>query len=271
MTIAFTWMGRTCTVDAPPAVAEAVSALFPTLAGPAGSTHAVDVRVVAHGSGLVVDPYEGEPCPTLSDAVSVVELAVTNHLLSADRLHSHLHAAGALAENGEVMLVLGASGSGKSTMAYAWYRAGRPVLGDDVVALDAEGRVHPFPRPLKVDAVHLRNAGEAPERTVAWDPAARDVWVDPTRRAGWAPGGLPVCLVAQLRFEAGAPTRVEEVAGGERLRILLDSVHPTGTSRVDGLDRLIAVAERSAAYRVEYGNAVDMAAGLLALAGSRPR
>ncbi len=269
MKIAFHWMRRSCTVDAPQVVATGLAAMFPELAGPAAAGSTADVRVLRRQPGFVVTASGEEICGTLADALSAAELAVTRRLLESESDHCHLHAAGAVAPNGEAMLVVGPSGSGKSSLAYAWYRMGIPVFGDDVIALDDRGAVHPFPRPLKVDAARLREGGESPEATLAWDPQAPDVWVDPGARAGWARGGASVCLLAGVRFREGAGTRVEGVSGGERLRMLLDSVHQTGLPRAECVHRLIALAERCSAWRLEFGDAGDAARRLLGLVEPR--
>ncbi|GMV04541.1 MAG: hypothetical protein AMXMBFR53_08210 [Gemmatimonadota bacterium] len=272
MKIAFLWMGQGCTVAAPAAIAGDLAALFPLLARPAGPSAVPDVVVERVPAGFaVVAGGVPEPCASAVEAVSAAELAVTRHLLAAERRHCHLHASAALAGSGGAVVALGPSGSGKSTLAYAWYRLGRPVFGDDVVAVDDRGRLHPFPRPLKVHAARLREAGEAPEETVAWDPSEEDVWVDPLPRAGWAEGGAEVAVLAEIRFVPGAETRLEAVRDAQRLRMLLDAVHQTGTSREDSLDRLIGLAEGAAVFRVEFGRAAEAAPLLLDIAGSRQR
>ena len=266
MTIALQWMDHRCTVDAPPPVAGALGDLFPAARVRPHTDGAADVRVTAHGPAWVVHPGPAEPCPSVPDAVSAAELAITRHLLASDLVHCHLHAAGAVTHSGHAVLAVGPSGSGKSTVAYAWHRLGRPLLGDDVVALDPAGHAHAFPRPLKVDAARLRDAGADPADTTAWDGQTDDVWVDPTDGAGWAPGPVAVTLVAELRFEAGAPLRLDPVQGGERLRVLLNSVHQTGASREASVDRLITVAEAGPMVRVTHGNGQEAAAALLDLA-----
>ncbi|NJD19613.1 MAG: hypothetical protein FIA95_10080 [Gemmatimonadetes bacterium] len=269
MTIAFEWMGQSCVVEAPPAIAAELEALLPEMARAAGHSARPDLRIREDGPDLVVAAGSEETrCTSPTDALSAVELAITRHLLAAERSHCHLHAAAALVPDGGAVLALGPSGSGKSTLAYAWHRLGRPVLGDDVVAVDHLGLAHAFPRPLKVDAVRLREAGEAPERTVAWDPAASDVWVDPGRGAGWAHGGAPVRLVAEIRYVGGTSLRVEALSAAGALRVLLDSLHRTGTSRSDSLDRLIRVAEGSVACRLEHGDARRAAVFLIEMAAA---
>lgn len=270
MKTTYVWKGVQCTVEAPPAVGRRVAALFPELARPTSDSKSVDLRVVSGPTGFAAPGLDGAAWPTVPEAVSACELALTRFLLSREREHTHLHAAAALTGKGEAVLALGPSGSGKSSVAYAWYRMGRPVFGDDVVALDPEARLHPFPRPLKVDVARMREAGESPRETVAWDGRAPDAWVDPTLGAGWAPGGVPVRLFAEIRFVAGAPLRATPVEGGERLRLLLDAMHQTGAPPSPSVDRLIRVAEGAEAIRLEHGDARALAGMLLERAGGFP-
>jgi len=269
--IALQWMGQRCTVEAPEAVARDVARLFSPLVADESDSSGADVSVVEDGDWTLVTAQTTDECLGHPDTLSAIELAVTRHLMAADTHHSHLHAAGALTSGGCAVLALGASGSGKSSLAYAWYRDGVPVLGDDVVFLDAESRAHAFPRPMKVDTTRLIDAGEPPEDTLAWDPNATEVWVDPTGGAGWAAGGLPVGIVADIKFVPDAETSVEEIKGPARLRLLLDSLHPSGTPRTESLDRLIVIAEQSDFYRVRFGNTGTASADLLALADTRVR
>jgi len=58
--------------------------------------------------------------------------------------------AAAIAENGGVLLVIGRSRSGKSSVSVRALALGRKVLGDDQVLFDPRGMVSPFPRRIRV-------------------------------------------------------------------------------------------------------------------------
>lgn len=272
MRVGFTWMDGTAAVEAPPPVIRDLSVLFAPLLAPDAETDDV-IEVRPAGDGLtVVSGRTTEQCASRGEAVSAVELTVTRSLLAQDQGNVHLHAAGSIGPDGRAVLALGPSGSGKSTLAYCWARAHRRVLGDDIVAIDAEGRAHPFPRPMKVDARHLVAAGESPGRTVGWDPWATDVWVTPDRWAGWADPGAEVGVVASIRYEAEAEPRLTPVTVAENLRALLDSCHPTGLQGEESFRRLAVLAERSLACRLAYGDAADAVRLLEELAAaSEPR
>jgi len=228
-----------------------------------------DIHVAQAATGITVTPGSPETHVRTCDAVSAVEHAVTMHFLEGDRHHTHIHAAAALTERGAV-LATGRSGAGKSTLAFMWAKTGIPIFGDDIIPLDPNGLAHTFPRLLKVDRDLLRESGGLPERTLAWHPEADEVWVDPRPSAGWAVGAARVVVVADICYRPGAELRIEEMAGGEGLRLLLNSVHQTGVSREQSLDRLIRVTEGSRVCRVEFGDAARATEGLLRMAADSP-
>lgn len=257
------WQSATCVVDVEPLeTLDEIAALFPHSEVSGNTTGDWDVRVARTGAGITVTPGDPEPFARSCDAVSAAEHAVTMHFLEGDRRHTHIHAAAALTEAGAV-LAMGRSGAGKSTLAFTWARMGVPIFGDDVLPVAGDGLAHTFPRLLKVDTEFFRESGEVAEETPAWDAEADDVWVDPQRWGGWATGDTPIALVAEVSYRPGADLLVKEVRGGEGLRMLLNSVQQTGVSREESLDRLIGVAEGSPIYRVEFGDAPQMANMLL--------
>lgn len=262
MRLAFRWEGGRCTVSAPPPVAGIVGELFPSLAVGESPSDAADIVVEAAAGCWRVEAAGTTVCATPAEAASAVELGITRRLLASDRRHAHLHACGAVTRRGAAIIALGPSGSGKSTLAYAWARMGRPLLGDDVLAVDAEGRARPFPRPLKVDAHHVAKAGERPECTPGWDPDDREVWVVPNPSDGWAAGSHPVAVVAVLEGPPGAGLRLDPLPSGRLLRVLLDSLHPSGVQVPAGLDRLIALAGKAHAWRARFDDAAGLARAL---------
>jgi hypothetical protein len=265
--VIFRWCSSSCSIEVGPLeLLDEVSALFPGGKVVESSPGPVDVHVTRNESGFVVTPDTGETLRRPCDAISAVEYAVTMHLLSSDNHHAHLHAAAALTPRGAI-LALGGSGAGKSTLAYTWAHRGLPVFGDDVVPLDPEGRVQVFPRLLKVDPKHLRSRGEAPERTLGWDPEADDLWWSPIDHGGWAKGGATPVIVAEIQFQDGVELRLDPVEGGERLRLLLNAVQTTGSPPEECIDRLIRVTETAKIVRLQFGCPNEAASLLSELSG----
>jgi hypothetical protein len=69
-----------------------------------------------------------------------------------------------VSDDGGAVLLLGRSRTGKSSLAARALVAGRRVLGDDQVLLDASGRCWPFPRRLRLYADLPHTAPEAYDR-----------------------------------------------------------------------------------------------------------
>ena len=112
-----------------------------------------------------------------------VEFAVVTELLEHDSLHTHIHAAGAWTPGGAV-LVTGPAGAGKSSCALAWSVSGLPLFGDDVVFVDSDGLVAPFPRLLKAHPDRLAEFGIDAADTPFWHPDDVEAWFEPEDRYG---------------------------------------------------------------------------------------
>jgi hypothetical protein len=102
---------------------------------------------------------------------------------------SHLHQATAVAIGGRAVLIEGAPGSGKSSLALTLIDRGAALIGDDGVELTlCDGRLRASPAPAIAGLLEVRNLG-----LLTW-PAVGDV---------------PVALL--LRFDPEAP-RFRETA-----------------------------------------------------------
>lgn len=91
-------------------------------------------------------------------------IARTNHRhVALDALERHLEQAvaemaprrlaihaGVVAIGGRAVLIPGRSGSGKTTLVRALVERGATLYSDEYALLDCHGRVHPYPRPLRV-------------------------------------------------------------------------------------------------------------------------
>ena len=178
-----------------------------------------DVVVVAEGSGVRAQWGGRTTSVDPNDLASELEHLVTRAIL--DRLPHllHLHGAAVVGRSGAA-LALGASGSGKSTIATCWSVDGRPILGDDVVFLDRDALLHPLKKPLKVDAERIEALGLTLDETVFWEPGATEAWLDPEEHGGWG-GAAPV--VGLVLLERVAESRVP---GG------VDSLQPLPGPRV---------------------------------------
>jgi hypothetical protein len=171
--------------------------------------------------------------PAAIDAAAIVHpFLAAPALIAAHWLGRETFHAGAFVLDGRAWGVVGAKGDGKSSL-LAWLaRRGVPVLADDVVVLDDDGRALAGPRSidLREEAAARLGVGEplgvvgARARwRVALGPVAAEVplagWVAPA----WAPDGAPPAareLRGAARLAALAPhrgVRLPPVADGATL------------------------------------------------------
>ena len=87
-----------------------------------------------------------------SFGLSLIQGWLVEPLVSLAAAHAGqvLLPAAALEEPGGALVLLGASGAGKTSVSARALAAGRPVLGDDQVLLGSDGRCHRLPRRLRL-------------------------------------------------------------------------------------------------------------------------
>jgi len=184
------------------------------------------------------------------EALAVLE----NHLAQAvaemapRRLFVH---AGVVGWNGRAILVPGASHAGKSTLVAALLAAGATYYSDEYAVLDPQGRVHPFPRPLR-----LRDASEVATS------------VEPERLGGRRGlGPLPVGLVAVARYDQGARWRPARLTPGRALLELLSHTIVARSHPATAMTMLRRVVSRAPSFKGRRGEAEETAAWLLEAVG----
>lgn len=115
---------------------------------------------------------------------------------------SQLHQASCVAIGGRAVLIEGAPGSGKSSLALALIDRGAVLVGDDGVTLDARGDLlHASPAPAIAGLIEVRNVGLLTYPTLA---------------------GVPVALV--LRLDPAAPRFIDTAEQAVRLGVSLPQV-----------------------------------------------
>jgi hypothetical protein len=164
------------------------------------------------------------------EAVRAFRLATQAPLIDALGEHGRhaLHAA-ALERDGSAVLVLGGSGAGKSTFAFAGSRGGWKIIADDLSIVDLSDAVYTsgLPKPVNVpsDALDLPPHGSRP---LPNDERAR--WALPAT-AITARGRYPVRAVVTLGHSADSAEILETPASPDRLRRLIASLPLAGMPR----------------------------------------
>ena len=158
-----------------------------------------------------------------------------------------LHAA-ALVHGGTVLLVAGASGTGKTTLSLALVERGWRLLSDDAAPIDRlTGEVVPVPKPVGI---------KAPELWVAMGGSGEG-WPGPPSGAFLVPAPAPHLEPASpthlvfATFDPGSEDRSEELTTAQAVALLGPLVRTVEPATVSELTR---VAGAVRAIRAGYGS-----------------
>ena len=246
-----------------PVEAERVAALFPSyVSGEEGSEPLALISVQTdpgREGGTVQYGDTTVRCESRSDLISTVEFEATLALLAHLPRYAQLHASGAVVDGGAV-LAMGPSGSGKSNLAMAWHRAGHRLLGDDAVLLTKDGGARAFARLMKLDLDRAQVYRIDLERTLTFDPTAREIWYDPCEGAGWETEVRPVRVVAWVRWRPGSALQVRRLDRAEGLNRMIGDLFGSGLTPAEAVPVLAQVASEAELPEVEFEDSVDAAA-----------
>jgi hypothetical protein len=156
--------------------------------------------------------------------------------------------AGVVGWRGRAILLPGRSFAGKTTLVAELVRAGAVYYSDEYAVLDAEGRVHPYARPLGV-----RREGGAARRRVTAEELEGACGVGP----------LPVGLVYVGEYRPGARWRPRRLTAGQGVLALLSHTVAARREPAHALAVLQRVAGGAAVIKGARGEAVAAAGALL--------
>lgn len=182
----------------------------------------------------------------LPDALNFLEHHLEEFVAQESPHRIFVHA-GVVAWKGRAIVIPGASHSGKTSLVAALLAAGATYYSDEFAVLDERGRVHPYPRPLRI-----RDADDLGRRVTADAMGARS-----GRRS------LPVGLVAATRYEAGARWRPRHLSHGEAALELLSHTVPARFRPRQVMKVLDAAARPARGLKGRRGEAAEVAFSLL--------
>ena len=168
------------------------------------------------------------------------------HVAEFSRRELFVHA-GVVAWKGRAIVLPGASFSGKSTLVAELMRAGATYYSDEYAVIDRAGRVHPYPRPLK-----LRD-----------DQHANRV-VPQSFHNGASIMPLPVGLVLFTNFRDGAQWRPRKLSPSRTILGLLSHTVQARSRPRAALSILQKVAKSCESMTGARGEAQSTATALLA-------
>lgn len=178
-----------------------------------------------------------EPLGLVRALIQVLDETVVRRLSALRAVH-----AGAVLLDGRVLLFPGLSHAGKSSLVSEMVRRGATYFSDEYALIDAEGLVHPYPRPLLV-----RNG--SPDQSPV---LAREL----NARIGDAPA--PLGWIFAIRYVPDSEWSLSPVSQGEALMTLLKNTpHPLAESpqMVSTFQRAVAAARCFAGQRNEAAEA----------------
>jgi hypothetical protein len=186
----------------------------------------------------------------LNELFAILESEIRQSVAAEARERVFVHA-GVVGWRGRAILVPGRSRSGKTTLVAALVKAGAEYYSDEFAVLDAEGRVHPFPKPLSVrgeggcDLHAQRQRAEEMGGVCGREP-------------------LPVGLVVLTEHRPGASWRPHRVSAGQAVLEILSHTVPARLRPEDSLAALARAVEGAVVLQGERGEARELAGRLLA-------
>jgi len=183
----------------------------------------------------------------LRDVFIALEYDLEVYVAERARGRIFVHA-GAVALNGQAIVMPGHSRSGKTTLVAALVRAGATYFSDEYAIVDVRGRVHPYPRLL---SIRSESDGES--------------FKLPVEALGGRPGRqpLPVGTVLVTRFEEGGVWRPRTLSAGETVLQLLAHTVSVRSEPKRALTAVLRIARRAKTLGGVRGHAEDLVDALL--------
>jgi hypothetical protein len=224
---------------------------------PPGATVSATAR--AHASSVTVNErhgtlrvlVDGTPIAATDDedfALGVLGAQIRAQIALLAPEHIFVHA-GVVAVEGRAIVVPGFTFAGKTTLIHALVEAGAVYYSDEFAAIDADGLVHPYPKPLSIR--HRDGSGRTTETAAA--SLGCQTGRDP----------VPARLVAITSYRAGATLSPEPLASGAALLALLAHTIPARSRPQQAMATLKVAVQRATAWKSERGEAAEAARAII--------
>lgn len=176
---------------------------------PGESAPGLTFRVSRSQSSRAFDAYAGDDLiaagARLPAIFELLQCRIDERVARSQPGLATVHA-GVVAWKGRAALLAGSSQSGKTTLVRELLKKGAVYYSDEYAFLDAEGQVHPYPRPLM-----LRNGrGRCPTLPSAWNAPS-------------AESPAPVRLIFFLDWRRAGRWDVRQIPQSEALLLLLQN------------------------------------------------
>ncbi|MBS1806295.1 MAG: hypothetical protein JST28_23375 [Acidobacteria bacterium] len=211
----------------------------------------IDIQIKQSADSFVIR-VNGEAVSSavsLSDAALETVKAVDEALVQRFKTLRAVHA-GAVVIQQKALIIPGTSHAGKTALTAEFLRRGATHLSDEYALIDAQGRVHAYPRPLL-----LRNG--SPKQSLVLPEELNSSFVASPVPGGW---------VFALEYSPDAKLEISKRSQSETVMLLLrNTPHEMEKSpqMVDAFLRLAAGAECYEGKRGEAGETVDRVLSLI--------
>lgn len=214
-----------------------------------GDPEAVQARVALTGGGdVLVDDVPVASTRAAWHAIGVVDATIRARISLLAPAHIFVHA-GVVAHAGRAIVMPGNSMSGKSRLVAALLRAGAAYCSDEYAVLDAQGQVHPYPKPLSV-RVYRRFQKDVPAEDFG---------------APVASGPLQVGLIVMTSYEEGAGWNPDRGSAAEAALALLEHTIPVRSRPGEAMAAVQRAAAGAIVLKGPRGDAAPVATSLLAV------
>jgi hypothetical protein len=222
-----------------------------------------EVEGPADGSTVTLrwqgSPIVEDAAPEL--AVSMLAWHVNDEAVRSEPHRLLVHAAAVAPPDGGAVLIAGASGAGKSSVAAALGARGWHYLTDEVAALDATGRVLAYPRALSLSGAARARAEGAGAPAVPG--AAEEIFVAAASLGARPPPRRPMPVAAIVVLDVGRSARsVRALRPGEAVLALGEACFNLRARAGAGLAVLRDLALRAPAWQLAV-EGIDATADLV--------
>jgi hypothetical protein len=207
------------------------------------------------GDGLLSIACDGQKITAPFDlrlALGVLDAELRMYIALHAPEHVFVHA-GVVGMGGRAIVLPGRSFAGKTTLVAALVQAGAEYWSDEYAVLDADGLVHPYPKPLSVRIDATRVTEERPIESLGG-------------RAGDRP--LPVALIAFTSYRPGVAWALHPCTAGEGAVKLLEHSIAARSRPEQVLAAVRRAATDAAILEGDRGNANEAATALLSQQGA---
>lgn len=180
-------------------------------------------------------------------ALGILDAQLRMHIALNAPDHVFVHA-GVVGVGERAIVLPGRSFAGKTTLVAALVQAGAEYWSDEYAVLDAEGLVHPYPKPLSMRIDAARVTEERPVESLGG-------------RAGDRP--LPVALIAFTSYRPGAAWALRPCTAGEGAVKLLEHSVAARSRPVQVLAAVRRAATDAVILEGDRGDAEEAASTLL--------